>query len=105
MLCNEEILSYGRGQQSEEKRYQSPHTVQMFLVLVVAIRMMKWTEFRVCVTIVAGHSTAKINMLLILLKVNKCHVYHVKKLFRQATFVIIHKLVNLIPLAQKMWSV
>ncbi len=49
--------------------------------------MMEWTEFLVYVTIggllKAGHTEAKMRTLLRPLKMNKSHIYCVKKLFKE----------------------
>ncbi len=68
-------------------RGTTPHTLNVCWLPAIALQMMEWTEFHVCVTIVIllkeGHSAVNIHMLLRPLKMSECHVYHVTKLFKE----------------------
>ncbi len=89
-VANEKFCITVRGN-SVKSRDTTPHTLSEYLFVAGSSDMNRISHSRDnCWFIKAGHSTAKIHMLLRLLKVDICRVYHVKKLFEETGNICDH---------------
>ncbi len=93
-LCNEKFCIAASGN-SMKSRDITPHTPSECLSVANSSDTNdEWTEFYMHAIIVglfkAGQSPLKMHTLLKLLKVNECHVYAVKKFFKEVGDILNH---------------